>query len=195
MPDALSLDPARTALLVMDVQNDVVGNHATDSGPLVARLEHLVAAARRRGVQVIFVVVGFRPGYPEASPKNQAFAAIKQARRLVLGTPGAAIHASLTPRDDEVVVVKHRVSALAGTDLEVVLRAAGIDTLILTGIATSGVVLSTLRQAADQDYRCVVVSDGCADRDAEVHRVLVERLFPKQARVVDTGELLAALGG
>jgi nicotinamidase-related amidase len=195
MADALVLDPARTALLVMDVQNDVVGNHASDPGPLVARLEHLVAAARRRGVRVMFVVVGFRPGYPEASPRNQAFAAIKQSRRLVLGTPGFAIHPSLAPRDDEVVVVKHRVSAFAGTELEVVLRSAGIDTLILSGIATSGVVLSTLRQAADMDYRCVVVSDGCSDRDPEVHRVLVERLFPRQARVADTSELIAALGG
>jgi nicotinamidase-related amidase len=195
MSDALGLEPAHTALLVMDVQNDIVGNHAPDAGPLVARLEHLIAAARRRGIVVIFVVVGFRPGYPEANARNPAFAAIKQGRRLLIGTPGFAIHSSLTPRDDEVTVVKHRVSAFTGTDLEVVLRAGGIDTLILTGVATSGVVLSTLRHASDQDYRCVVVSDGCADRDAEVHRVLIERLFPKQARVVDTSELISALGG
>jgi len=179
----------------MDMQNDILGNVAGDAGPLVARLEHLVAAARRRGVAVIYVVVEFRPGYPEASPRNQAFAAIKQARRLVRGTAGAAIHASLAPRDDEMVVVKHRTSAFSGTELEVLLRARGTETLILTGVATGGVVLSTLRQASDQDYRCIVVSDGCADRDAEVHRVLVERLFPRQARVVDTSELIAALGG
>src|SRR5262249_38059045 len=194
MSDALVLDPAHTALLVMDMQNDILGNLPMDVGPLVARLEHLAAAARRRGVHVIYVVVEFRPGYPEACARNPAFAAIQQARRLVAGTPGAAIHPSLTPRDGEIVVVKHRVSAFAGTELELVLRAAGVDTLILTGIATGGVVLSTLRQASDQDYRCVVVSDGCADRDAEVHRVLVERLFPRQARVVHTSELLAALG-
>jgi len=69
-----------------------------------------------------------------------------------------------------------------------VLRAANIDTLVLTGIATSGVVLSTLRQAADLDYRLVVLSDACLDSDAEVHRVLMEKVFPRQADVVTVNE-------
>ena len=68
------------------------------------------------------------------------------------------------------------------------LRAANIDTLVLTGIATSGVVLSTLRQAADLDYRLVVLSDACLDSDAEVHRVLMEKVFPRQADVVTVNE-------
>jgi nicotinamidase-related amidase len=75
------------------------------------------------------------------------------------------------------------VSAFTGSDLQVVLRSLGADTLVLTGIATSGVVLSTLRQAADLDYRLVVLSDGCLDADPEVHRVLTEKVFPRQASV------------
>ena len=83
-------------------------------------------------------------------------------------------------------------SAFAGSDLEVLLRAKGVDTLVLAGIATSGVVLSTLRQAADADYGLVVVKDCCADGDEEVHRVLTEKIFPRQAQVVTATEAIAA---
>jgi len=92
-----------------------------------------------------------------------------------------------------VVITKHRVGAFLGTDLDIVLRANGIRTLVLTGIATSGVVLSTLRYAADADYRIVVVEDCCADRDAEVHRVLMEKVFPRQATIIRAEEAIAAV--
>jgi nicotinamidase-related amidase len=98
----------------------------------------------------------------------------------------------VAPRDGEVVVTKKRVSAFAGSDLQVVLRAQGIEELILTGIATSGVVLSTLRAAADMDYRLTVIADCCADRDDEVHRVLTTKVFPRQADVVSADEWIAA---
>lgn len=75
-------------------------------------------------------------------------------------------------------------SAFSGGDLDVVLRARAIDSLVLTGIATSGAVLSTLRQAADLDFDLTVLSDGCADPDDEVHRVLIEKVFPSQAQVM-----------
>ena len=94
----------------------------------------------------------------------------------------------MAPAPGDVVVTKRRVSAFTGSDLEVVLRAQGIDHLILTGIATSGVVLSTLRQAADLDYRLTVLADCCEDNDPEVHRVLLEKVFPRQATVT-TSEL------
>jgi nicotinamidase-related amidase len=100
----------------------------------------------------------------------------------------------VAPRPGDVVVTKHRVSAFAGTDLDMILRANGVETLVLAGIATSGVVLSTIRYAADADYRLVVVADCCADRDPEVHRVLVEKVFQRQARVVKAAEVIAALG-
>jgi nicotinamidase-related amidase len=85
-----------------------------------------------------------------------------------------------------VEVTKRRVSAFTGSDLEVVLRSREITTLVLTGIATSGVVLSTLREAADKDYELFVLSDCCADGDPEVHRVLLEKVFPRQAEVLDS---------
>jgi nicotinamidase-related amidase len=74
-----------------------------------------------------------------------------------------------------------------------ILRAKKIDTLVLAGVATSGVVLSTTRHAADADYRIVIAGDACADRDDEVHRVLVEKVFPRQATVATTADVVAAL--
>jgi nicotinamidase-related amidase len=85
------------------------------------------------------------------------------------------------------------VSAFAGTDLDMILRANGIETLVLAGIATSGVVLSTLRHAADADYKVVVAEDCCADRDPEVHRVLTEKVFPRQATIVKVEAVVGAL--
>ena len=88
-------------------------------------------------------------------------------------------------------MTKRRVSAFAGSDLEVLLRGLGAGTLVLTGIATSGVVLSTLRQAADLDYRLVVLADACLDADPEVHRVLAEKVFPRQAEVLTVAQWAA----
>jgi nicotinamidase-related amidase len=97
----------------------------------------------------------------------------------------------VAPLAGEITVTKRRVSAFAGSDLDVVLRSLGVDSLVLTGIATSGVVLSTLRQAADLDFKITVLHDGCADSDDEVHRVLTQKVFPRQASVVSAGEWCA----
>jgi nicotinamidase-related amidase len=189
----LTIDRNRTALLLMDFQTEVVAMFGDRSAPALARAAELGAAVRAAGLPVIYVTVGFRPGYPEVSPRNAAFATLAQGNRFVTTTPGADVAPALRPQPTDVVVVKHRVSAFAGTDLEIVLRARGIETLILSGIATSGVVLSTLRHAADADYRAIVVEDACADRDDEVHRVLTGKVFPRQATVTSTAELVAAL--
>jgi nicotinamidase-related amidase len=96
------------------------------------------------------------------------------------------VFAAIAPLPDDIIVTKKRVSAFTGSDLEVVLRSQGIRHLVLTGIATSGVVLSTLREAADKDYQITVLQDCCADRDEEVHRVLTTKIFPRQADVMDS---------
>jgi nicotinamidase-related amidase len=103
------------------------------------------------------------------------------------------IHPDVRPAEGEVVVGKHRVNALYGTDLEMVLRANAIDTLVMLGYATSGVVLSTVRFAADLDYRLVVVEDCCTDQDPEVHDFLCQRIFPRQAEVVGSETVIRAL--
>ena len=183
---------ASTALLVMDVQQGIVDRFADDEEYL-PRLAGAIGAARAAGVRVIYVVVGFRAGYPEVSRRNKTFGAIAGSGRMADGDPGAAIPPVLEPDSGDVVVTKRRVSAFTGSDLEVVLRAGEVDSLVLAGIATSGVVLSTLRQAADLDYRLTVLADGCLDADPEVHRVLTEKLFPRQADVLSVADWTASL--
>jgi nicotinamidase-related amidase len=119
---------------------------------------------------------------------SKSFAAVTQGGGFVTGEAATAVSPEIAPAAGEVVVIKRRVSAFAGSDLDVMLRAGDVDTLVLTGIARSGVVLSTLRQAADLDYRLVVLSDGCLDADAEVHRVLTEKVFRRQADVLSVDQ-------
>jgi nicotinamidase-related amidase len=197
MNDNLSIDAKASALLVMDFQTCIVDGPAVaaDKEGLLARTAALIDAARKAAVRIIYVVVGFRAGYPEVSPRNRSFNAIRETGRFTEGSAGSAIHPAVTPKPGDVVVTKHRVSAFAGTDLEMVLRANGIDTLVLCGIATSGVVLSTIRHAADADYRLVVVADCCSDPDPEVHRVLIEKVFARPATVTTSRLVIEAVSG
>ena len=193
MSKKISVDPISSALLVMDFQIMTVNGHAVDAEDLLARTAGLIEAARQAGMMVIYVVVGFRAGHPEINPLNLTFAAVKKANLLILTEADVAIHPAVAPEPGECVVTKYRVSAFTGTELDMILRANRIETLILAGITTSGVVLSTVRHAADADYRIMVVEDCCSDKDEEAHRVLVERVFPAQAIVVVTDEIVGAL--
>jgi nicotinamidase-related amidase len=199
MNNKLALDPKTSALLVMDFQTAIVEGPAVHGDPaekkaLLARTASLIDAARKGAMKIIYVVVGFRAAYPEVSPRNKSFGAIRETGRFLEGSAGTEVHPAVAPQPGDVVVTKHRVSAFFGTDLDMVLRANGIETLVLAGIATSGVVLSTIRHAADADYRLVVVSDCCADPDPEVHRVLTEKVFARPATVTTAEAVSAALG-
>ena len=184
-----------SALLVMDMQNGIV-KRLGDPSALLGRLGGAIAAARQTGMPVIYVHVRFRDGYPEISPRNRAFRALKDgAMPMTEFDLSTAIHPAVAPQAGDVVVTKRRVGAFSGSDLEVVLRSQGITSLVLAGIATSGVVLSTLRLAADMDFEIVVLSDACADADAEVHEVLMTKVFPRQAEVLTVDEWRASLPG
>ena len=186
------LDPAHTAVLAMDFQTDII-SRLGDRGPaIVERAASLVAAARAAHAQVIYIVVGFRPGYPEVSPNNSNFATIAQSGKFT-APPGADIAAAIAPAAGDVIVQKHRVGAFLGTDLDQILRAQRIETLVLAGLSTSGVVRSTTRYAADADYKLVIAADACADPDDEVHRVLIEKVLVRQATVCTTADAIAAL--
>jgi len=176
-----------TALLVMDMQTVMLG-WLPGSDTVISNVAQAIAGARSNNIPVIYVILGFRPGAPEISASNKGFMEGKQLFDNVTMAEFTAIHPNLAPLDNECVVVKRRVSAFSGSDLEVVLRALNIQHLVLTGIATSGVVLSTLREAADKDYRITVLSNGCADRDEEVHMLLNTKVFPRQADVLTVEE-------
>jgi nicotinamidase-related amidase len=189
----MSVSDSRPVLLLMDFQHGLVERLGVPS--VVGAADRAAQAARAAGLPVMFVRVGFRPGYPEVAEANATFSAVtaQAGDAYTQDHPATQIHAALAPRDGEPVIVKRRVSAFSGSDLDVLLRAAGADALVLAGISTSGVVLSTLRQAADLDYRLTVLADACADPDAEVHRVLTEKVFPRQALVTTADEWIASL--
>jgi len=181
-----------TALLVMDVQNGIVGM-LPDHEAYIPRVKGAIQSAREQGIPVIYVVVGFRKGYPELDPNSRTLSNLK-ARGVSLDSQEAyTVHGAIAPMHGEVIVTKKRVSAFTGSDLEVVLRANDIRHIVLTGVSTSGVVLSTLREAADKDFRITVLADCCADRDEEVHRVLTTKVFRTQAEVMDAEEWGSAL--
>jgi nicotinamidase-related amidase len=178
------MEQQNTALLVMDVQQATVAMLGNSEVYLTV-LSNAIKKARKNNIPVIYVVIGFRSGYPEVSPSSKNFSMIKNNPALKFDTEEAMkVHDSVAPAKREVTVIKKRVSAFTGSDLEVILRSMDIKHMVLTGIATSGVVLSTLREAADKDYSITVLSDCCADRDEEVHNVLTTKVFPRQADVV-----------
>lgn len=172
-----------TALLVMDMQVGIIGA-IPDAEPLIANLKKAIAAARSKNIPVIYVVVGFRQGAPEVSSRNKGFSAAKQRFAGADMNQFMQVIPELAPAEGELIVTKRRVSAFAGSDLEVVLRSFNVNHLVLTGIATGGVVLSTVREASDKDYQLTVIADCCADTDSEVHELLTTKIFPRQAEVI-----------
>lgn len=185
---------AKSALLVMDMQEGIVGRYVQNSD-ILATTGRAIEAAHAASVPVIYVMIAFRPGYPEVSLRNKGFAGAAQRSQASGAAISMEIHPAIAPRSTDIVVTKRRVSAFSGSDLEVILRAQNISHLVLSGIATSGVVLSTLREAADKDYQLTVLSDCCLDSDEEVHRVLLTKLFPRQADVIQSEEWIAQLKG
>ena len=187
-----TIDPASTALLIMDMQPSIVAQ-LPDPETFIGGLLRAREAARTEGLTVGYVRVALTAEDVAAVPaSNVTFHAAAATGRLLDG-PETQIDARIAPAADEIVVRKSRVGAFSTTDLRELLAARGVDTLVLCGIATSGVVLSTVRDAADHDFRIIVLEDGCFDRDPEVHRVLTEKVFPRQAEVVSIDDFSSAL--
>ena len=193
MPD-IDVDKNTTALLIADFYAEMMRSlpHAVDR-KVVDKTRALQRAARDTGVLVCYSATVFRPGYLEISDRNKTFSQRKTSGQEAVSDPVQLIHPSVRPNPGEIVVGKHRVNALFGTDLDMVLRSNNIETLVILGYATSGVVLSTVRYAADLDYRLLVVEDCCSDQDPEVHDFLTQRIFPHQTEVVRSDDVIDAL--
>src|ERR1700761_332891 len=176
-----------TALLVMDMQVGILGM-LPNSSEILGNVNKAIAHARAKKIPIIYVVVGFRQGTPEINMNNKGFAASKE--RFAGGDMNEfiKIHPAVAPMEGDITVIKRRVSAFTGSDLEVILRSFDVQRIVLTGISTSGVVLSTTHEAADKDYGITILSDCCADRDEEVHRVLTTKVYPHQADVLTVAE-------
>jgi nicotinamidase-related amidase len=193
--DTFTMDPAHTAVLSMDCQAGIVSIYTREGkDAFLGRVASVLNHARAIGMTVIHIQVGFRPGLPEISSRNALFGVIKasEQHQQLFREPLAAIPDTIAPQGNDIVITKHRVSAFAGTDLAMILRANDIDTLVFCGIATSGVVLSTLVEAADADYRLAVIGDCCADLDSALHDCLIRRFFPTRGAVFSSEGFIGA---
>lgn len=122
------------------------------------------------------------------------FVSGKENNLFVAGSPETAIHPDISPIEGDIIVEKKRVSAFTGSGLDVILRGLGVKTLVLVGISTGGVVLSTLCEASDKDFEIVVLKDLCLDPDEKVHELLVEKIFMKRGEVMGAEEWVKTLG-
>jgi nicotinamidase-related amidase len=188
----MKLEPSKTALLTLDVQKGVMG-FAPGTEAILPNAAKVVETARKNKFLVVHVGIGFEPGYPEVGSKNTTFSMVKERGIFVKGSETAQIHPAIF-KDGDTIIYKQRYSAFSENSLHMILRANSIENLVLFGISTSGIVLSTLRQAFDLDFKCTVIKDACFDKDPEVHRVLTEKVFTSQASVVTAEEFQSVAG-
>ena len=195
--DPLFYRASETALLVMDYQNYIataLGLASAEWTTLVNRAESVVAAARAANLHVIYVVVEIRDGQLEIAARHKSFSRYKGFNPVPAGSEQAAIIPQLKPQPNDAIVVKRRVSAFYGTDLDILLSAMRVSSVVLFGVSTSGVVLSTVRHGSDRDLVLTVVEDCCYDRQPDVHRALMGHVFANQAHVMSATDTIVMIG-
>jgi len=173
MTQQVAINREKTAVLIMDFQQRIINNVASDPQTVVQNASQALEAARQAGIPVIYVV--HRGG------AFQEYA------------PDVEIHQGVAPAAGELVITKTKPGPFSTTALDVTLRDMGKDTLVLMGVATSGCVLSAVRWATDINYKFIVLADACSDGDPEVHRVLTEKVYPRQGTVMTTQQFLDAI--
>lgn len=176
-------------MLTLDIQKGNFG-FLPAAETILPNAAKAVKTARENQFTIIHVGLGFEPGHPEIGGLQSSFSMIKERGLFVKRSESAEFHPSLILPGD-VVVYKQRVGTFSENSLHIILRSNGIEHLVLLGIATSGIVLSTLRRAYDLDFKCTVIKDACFDKDEEVHRVLTGKVFTAQANVLTTEEFVA----
>jgi nicotinamidase-related amidase len=187
------LEAPHTALLVMDYQAGIV-ERVPEADELLEGTRAAIDLVRDWGGLIGYVRVAFDDDdfdFPESSRMGASVR--NSGGAFHADSPTTAIDERVAPAAGDVVVRKTRVGAFSTTDLHDQLQDLGVDTIVLAGISTSGVVLSTVIEAHDLDYRVIVLADGCADTDAEVHTFLLEKIFPRRAAVITLAELPALL--
>ncbi|KAJ5708800.1 Isochorismatase family protein [Penicillium malachiteum] len=179
-----------TTLLILDIQNGVIDQlENTDS--YLSGLAEALSTARNNSIKVIHVITAFRHGYPENHPNNSSVPAVAARGQYKEGDFSVQVHSKVAPTPEEPIITKRRVSAFFGTELDMILRCSNTDHLVVAGLITSGAVLSTVRQAMDLDYRITVLRDLCMDRDEEVHRVLMDKVFQRKTTVISAQEWIS----
>jgi nicotinamidase-related amidase len=182
----------KTVLLILDVQRGVI-DQLEHTESYLSRLALTLAAARKANIKVIHVVTGFRPGYPENNANNTSVPAVAARGEYQQGMESVEVHPAVAPIENEVVIMKRRISAFFATELDMILRCFRAETIAVAGLITSGAVLSTVRQAMDLDYRVTVLEDLCMDRDEEVHRVLMHKVFARKTEIISAKEWIGKI--
>ncbi|PHK49696.1 isochorismatase [Staphylococcus edaphicus] len=170
----------------MDMQNGIV-NGLKQKEKIISNNQKAIEIARNHDVPVIFVRVAFSGKYMEVSDNNKMFMQMK-TNDIAMNKhdESTQIIDALRPQENEVIVTKHRLSAFTGSNLEVLLRGIQVDHLVLTGVSTSGVVLSTAVEAADKDFKLTILSDAVDDNDTEKHQFLINKILTRYAEVITT---------
>lgn len=199
----ITIEPKRSALLLLHWQNELVKPKGILSGPLmgilaasgtVGHMQAALQASREKGVLVVYVNVGHRKGYPEIAnnPATLATGLIK-AQAFIRGTWGAEVIEDLKPREDEIEIINYSTSAFTYTELDLLLRNRGITTVVLTGLATNWVVESTARDAFNRGYCVWTLSDCCNSSSREAHDYCVRNTLPMLGVVCDSKVYIEAL--
>lgn len=182
---------AGVALLVLDAQNDIMGFQDQESLPgMIATTARLAGWARASGIPVIYSRVAFRSSYIDVLPQLPS---VKDYRILNEVERGSAVIDDLAPQVSDIVVVKRRVCAFHGTDLDLVLRALGVGVILYAGVSTDRVVESTVRDASDRGYRNIVISDACASSTPQRHRASLESIADFFGEVMTADQAIQAL--
>ena len=179
-----------TALIVMHYQTDILNLFPSVAPTLVTNTRILCDAARAKGIQIYFVKIQFSPGYPEVSSMNKNGEGLKALGLFISDT----ISPGLGQQANEPLIQGHRVSVFYGTDLQVRLDSAGINTLIMVGIASTGVVLSSVAYASAADYRLFTVKDCCYDPDTIVNDHLFTTAFESRTNVLSLADAITVIG-
>ena len=173
MTQTLKIDREKTAILIMDFQQRMINNNASEPEDVIKKAAQVLEGARGAGIPVIYV--------------------IHRGGALVEYAPDVELHEGILPEEGELVLTKVRPGPFSTTKLDVTLREMGKDTIVIMGVSTSGCVLSCTRWAVDVNYKIIVVADGCSDPDPEVHRVLTEKIYPRFGTVVSAQEFSNAI--
>lgn len=184
--------------LVLDMINDLVHEEGPNgksplgeqvrSRDLIARTKAAIARARKAGLPIGYVRVGFSPDYKEAPASSPVFSKVRENGLMKLGTWGTEVHPELAPEAGDFDIVKHRVSPFYATNLEAILRVAGTRKLYVSGVSSNAVVQATVRDGHDRDLEMFVLEDCCAAFSADEHKAAIEGLA-RFGQAVDSTEV------
>lgn len=190
----LKIDAKRTALLLLDVQKDLVDiTPGLKENRVVENMARVLATARRRKAHVIHITASVRADFLDLPKDNPLWDGLRKKRQLIIGTKGAAIDPRVKPKKNELVLNKTCVDPFLTTNLDQALQNADTNTIILVGLWTNYVVEATARHASDMGYRVILVREACASNTIENHNFTINKILPTLCYVVGIKDVLAGL--